>query len=58
MEANIIVNALTSGATAVATSFVSLVASLVDSPFIIGLVGISLAFGILKFALHRIPGVR
>lgn len=56
--ANVIINALTTGATAVASSFVSLIGSLVESPTMIGLIGIGLAFGILKFALHRLPGVR
>lgn len=56
--ANVIINALTTGATAVGSSFVELIGSLVQSPTVIGLVGIGLAFGILKFALHRLPGVR
>ena len=56
--ANAIITAMTSGATAVASSFVSLVASLIESPFVMGLLGIALAFGLLKFAMHRIPGLR
>ena len=56
--ANAIVTAMTTGATAISTSFVSLVASLIESPFVIGLLGIALAFGLFKFVMHRIPGLR
>lgn len=55
--ANVIIGALTSGATGIATTFVSLLGDLVESPVVIGCIAVALGYGLLKFAFNRLPSI-
>ncbi len=58
MEGNAIITAMTTGSTAIASGFVSLVGDLIASPAVAGLIGLGLGYGLLKFVMNRLPGVR